>query len=53
MVQIHPQSEVGYETGHLVLVALDHPLPLANQSGGRTESHSGGSGEPLSLGGGC
>ena len=51
MIQIRRQSEVGYESGHLVLVALDHPLPLANQSDGRTESHSGGYGEPLSLGG--
>src|SRR5215475_11748011 len=35
---------------YLVLVALDHPLPLANQSDGLTESHSGGYGEPLSGG---
>src|SRR5215471_6002010 len=42
-----------FQALYLVLVALDHPLPLANQSDGLTESHSGGYGEPLSGEGGC
>src|SRR6516164_8743376 len=41
-----------FQALYLVLVALDHPLPLANQSDGLSESHSEGYGEPLS-GGGC
>ena len=39
-----------FQALYLVLVALDHPLPLANQSDGLNESHSGGSGEPPSGG---
>ena len=41
-----------FQALYLVLVALDHPLPLANQSDDLTESHSWGYGEPL-FGGKC